>query len=253
MEDENFASRKQESSSSALRQEFSEEYETLTETLGEILGTQKGTLSIAAPFTTLYHLFPEILQGYVAQYPQVRLTILDRPQKTVISLVKDGDVDFGFVLESVAPADLVVSRWKKLETVLMVPLGHPLTTVGEVTFEDIAQYPLILNPKDPLRSSLLDVEGRLQRLGLSYHVIMESSNVDLSSLYVETGLGISFATVVRDLPILKQRKLAFIPLDRYFESDHLAVICRKNRRIAPHKTAFLSILTKRLPPFFSTK
>jgi DNA-binding transcriptional LysR family regulator len=219
-----------------------EDYEILTESLHDLQGIQKGTLSVAAPFTTLYHLFPEILQGYVAQYPKIRLTILDRPQKTAISLVKSGDVDFGFALESMIPPDLVVSRWKKVETVLMTPLGHPLTEKSEVTFENIAKYPLILNPKDPLHSSRLNVEESLQRLGLPHHVIMESSNVDLSSLYVEQGLGIAFATIVRDLPILKKRKLQFVPLNHYFESDYLAVVGRKNRRLASHKKAFLSLL-----------
>jgi DNA-binding transcriptional LysR family regulator len=219
-----------------------ENYEVLTESLHNLQGIQKGTLSLAAPFTTLYHLFPEILQSYVAHCPEIRLTILDRSQKTVIGLVKNGDVDFGFVLESLAPPDLVVSRWKKVETVLMTPLGHPLAEEREVTFEAIVKYPLILNPRDLLHSNRLNVEERLQRLGLPYHVIMESSNVELSSLYVETGLGISFATIVRDLPNLRKRKLQFIPLDRHFDPDYLAVVARKNRRLASHKRAFLSLV-----------
>lgn len=218
------------------------DYEMLTESLHDLQGIQKGTLSIAAPFTTLYQLFPRILQRYAAQYPQIRLTILDRPQKAVIVLVKTGDVDFGLILESMAPPDLVVSRWKKVETVVITPLGHPLTSKRKVVFEDIAEYPLILNPKDPMHISRPNVEERLQRLGLAYHVVMESSNVELSSVYVESGLGIAFATVVRDLPILKNRKLEFIPLDHYFESDYLAVVARKNRRPASHKTAFLHLL-----------
>jgi DNA-binding transcriptional LysR family regulator len=224
-----------------------ENYEILTESLHDLQGIQKGTLSIAAPFTTLYHLFPEILHRYVAQYSQIRLTILDRPQKAAIGLVKNGDVDFGFALESMVPPDLVASRWKRVEAVLMTPLGHPLTAEPRVTFEDIAKYPLILNPKSPLHSSRFNVEERLRRLDRPYHVIMESSNVDLSSLYVETGLGISFATIVRGLPVLKKRKLEFIPLDHYFESDYLAVVARKNRRLASHKRAFLSLLLAGIP------
>ena len=219
-----------------------ENYEILTESLQDLQGIRKGTLSIAAPFTTLYHLFPKILREYVARYPQVRLTILDRPQKTAISLVNGGDVDFGFALESMIPSGLVISRWKKVETVLMTPLGHPLTEETEVTFEKIAQYPLILNPKDPLDSCRPNVEEKLQRLGLPYHVILESSNVDLSSLCVEQGLGIAFATIVRDLPILSKRKLQFVSLNHYYEPDYLAVVGRKNRKLTSHKRAFLKLV-----------
>jgi hypothetical protein len=39
---------------------------------------------------------------------------------------------------------------------------------------------------------------------------MESSNVELTSVYVEMGLGISLARVVMDLPALKRRLLDFM-------------------------------------------
>ncbi|MGO8823544.1 MAG: hypothetical protein ACLQO6_20275 [Desulfomonilaceae bacterium] len=71
---------------------------------------------------------------------------------------------------------------------------------------------------------------------------MESSNVELSSVYVEMGLGVSFATIVRDLPILKNRKLEFIPLDHYFDPDYFVVVTRKNWTIASCKRAFVNLL-----------
>jgi hypothetical protein len=66
--------------------------------------------------------------------------------------------------------------------------------------------------------------------------------VDLSSVYVEMGLGISFATVVGDLPALKARNLAFIPLEHYFAADHLVVIARKQRDMPLHRAAFLRLV-----------
>ena len=70
-----------------------EKYDYLTEELNELKGLQKGRLRVAAPFTTLYHLFPQALKDYVKQFPYVELTILDRSQQRVIELVKKGDID----------------------------------------------------------------------------------------------------------------------------------------------------------------
>ena len=225
-------------------EEVLEKYESVSESLHDLQGIKRGTLSVAAPFTTLYHLFPAVLQEYLGQFPEVQLTILDRPLKMVIELVRNGEVDFGFVQESAVPHDIISWRWEKVYTVLIVPLGHPLALLKRVTFDDVVKYPLILNPKNPPHTGRLDVEERLQGLGLSYRVVMESSNVDLSSIYVEMGLGVSFASIVQNLPILKQRKLEFIALDHYFESDYLTIIARKSRTLASYKTAFLSLLIK---------
>ena len=219
-------------------EEILERYDLLMGSLNELKGLPQGPLRIAAPFTTLYHLCPAILTAYVQRFPHVQLTILDRPQKRVIELLRSGDVDFGFALESLVPGDLRCLRWKKVETVLLVPIGHPLAAQDHVTLTEIAKYPLILPPKTAEHVNRLGVEERLRKLGVRYHVIMESSNVELSSVYVEMRLGIAFATVVKDLPVLYRRKLEFIPLNRFFAPDYLAVVMRKSKDIPSYKNAF---------------
>ncbi len=217
-------------------------HENLVVELNHLKRIPKGVLKIAAPFTTLYHLFPEKIKVYVERYPHVELTLLDRPQGRVVQLVKEGEVDFGFALESVVPKDVQTVRWKKVETVLMVPKGHPLTRLEPVNFEDIAFYPLILPPKNIKHQCRRFFEKQMSKLGLEYRIIMESSNVELSSAYVEMGLGISFATIQRDLPVLRQKKLEFIPMDHYFKPDYLTVITRKGREFVPYQQALLSML-----------
>jgi hypothetical protein len=74
---------------------------------------------------------------------------------------------------------------------------------------------------------------------------MESSNVELSSLYVELGLGISFATIVKDLPLARQRPLAFIPMNHFVAPDFMAVIHRKDKVMSNYMQAFLELLFAR--------
>jgi DNA-binding transcriptional LysR family regulator len=214
----------------------------LKEELNEIKGLHKGTLRLAAPFTTLFHLFRWVIKEYVARFPQVRLTILDRSQESVIELVKAGEIDFGVALESMVPKDLKGVRWQPVEMFLMVPKGHPLTRVKRLTMKQLAAYPLILPPRQAASRGGLAMEDHLRKAGVDYHVILESSNVELSSLYVELGLGISFATMVRDLPGPQSRNLDFIPLRHYFKPDHIAVVMRKDKSLPAYKSAFLEML-----------
>lgn len=217
-------------------------YEGVLEELHELKGTPAGKLRLAAPFTTLYHLFREVLQHYPKRYPQVRLSILDRSQREVIGLVRHGDIDFGIALESATPKDLLAQRWHPVEMTLMTPQDHPLTRSQQVTVADIARYPLILPPQTPKSPGRQTLENLFQQQGLDYHVVMESSNVELSSVYVEMGLGISFATIVRDLPLAGQRNLAFISLPYMVEPDFLAVLLRRDKILSTYKKAFLDML-----------
>ena len=217
-------------------------YDSLTEELSTFKRLPKGRLRIAAPFTTLYHLFPPVLGKYINQFPHVELTILDRSQQRVIELAKSGDIDFGLALESNVPKDLAGLRWKKVETAVMVPPGHPLTQVKRITLKQIAKYPLIVPPKGIKHTFRAELERHLRNSGIDFHIIMESSNVELSSMYVEMGLGVSLATIVKDLTLLKRRKLEFLPLNKPFQPDYIAVVLRRDKMLMPYKSAFIDML-----------
>jgi DNA-binding transcriptional LysR family regulator len=226
----------------AFTQIVLDNYETLQEELAEIKKLPHGRLQLAAPFTTLFHLLPAILQEYRRQFPQVQLTILDRPQESVLQLVKTGAIDFGFVRESVVPGDLQARRWQQVRTVLMTPPDHPLARSGNVSLEEIARYPLIVPPAGLKFSGRRALEELFAKLGVSYRIAMESANVELSYRYVELGLGLAFATLAGDLALWRHRNLTFIPLDEYFPPDYLAVVMRPGKTLISYKSAFFNLL-----------
>ena len=219
-----------------------QEYERLIGDIGEQKGLKKGRLKVAAPFTTLYHLLPDVIKKYNREFPWVELSLLDRSQREVVELVKGGDVDLGLALESTIPTELNKRRWKKVEPVLLTPPRHPLTQEKKVSLASIAQYPLILPPK----SSSIKHRSRLEELfrehNLNYFVIMESSNVELSSLYVEMGLGVTFASIVRDLAVFKKRKIAVVLLDHYLTAEHICVATRRDKEMHSFQIRFLNML-----------
>ncbi len=219
-----------------------ERQEALKEELETAAGQKTGRLRIAAPFTTLYHLLPHPLKKYVEAFPDVRLTLLDNPQTKVIDLVKNGDVDFGVVLASAVPEDVQSFGWLSVKTVLIVPQGHQLCRPAKVTVQDMADYPLIVPPNTPEYPMRARLERLFHAQRRPLHIIMESSNVELSSLYVEMGFGLCFAMIAPDVLPIAHRKLAFIPLDHYFRPDRVSVIVRKTCVMTPIKEAFITTL-----------
>lgn len=216
--------------------------ESFREEIDELKKGRKGNLRFAAPFTTLYHLFPEFVRNYVEKFPGVELTLLDRQQESVIELVREGAVDFGFALEQAVPKGLTAIAWKEVETVLLVPEAHPLCSLKRVGLRHIARYPLIFPPKHLMHSGRAALEEKLRRRGLGYRIAMESSNIELTSVYVEMGIGVSLGKIVRDLPALKHRKLEFLPLGHLFGPERIALIMRKEKPLVSYKRAFVDML-----------
>jgi DNA-binding transcriptional LysR family regulator len=216
--------------------------EDFRESLEAVRKNKRGRLRIAAPFTTLYHLLPEAVKQFTGLFPGVELTLLDRPQSMVIDLVRSNDIDFGLTLEKAAPPELATVRWKRVETVVIAPPGHPLCALRRVSFRELARYPLILPPMGLRHAGRMFLEEEFRKAGVDYRVIMESSNVELSSLYVEMGLGVSCASIVRGLPRLAGRKLRFLSLDHLFKPEFIALVMRKDKPPSEPMQAFMQLL-----------
>jgi len=64
--------------------------------------------------------------------------------------------------------------------------------------------------------------------------------VELSSRYVEAGIGISFATIAEGVKPLTGRKIKFIPMSKYFEGDYISVVCRSEKGLPSYTENFIS-------------
>ena len=59
---------------------------------------------------------------------------------------------------------------------------------------------------------------------------------------MEMGLGISFATVVKDMPRLTIRKVEFLSMDHLFKLGNISVVIRKDKNLISYKSDFIKIL-----------
>lgn len=218
------------------------DHDMLISQLSEIKGIKLGRVRVASPYNTLFYLLPPYVSKYTKLYPNVELSIMDRPPVSVIELLREGQVDFGITMESAVPQDLNIRHWKRADYVVMVPEGHPLLQAPKITLEEVSRFPLILPPqyaKSSVRYKLLNM---MEKRGIKYNISMESSNAAMSMKYIELGLGISFFLAAGELLAARPSQLEIISMSHYFESEHISLITRKDKQFTPAMEAFQNIL-----------
>ena len=202
----------------------------------------RGQVSVSAPFTTCFQLLPNVLERFLNHYPDIGISIFDKPQDAAIAMVRNGEADFTIVLESAVPKGFHKITWKRAVPVLMVPSGHALIGRKKISIHDIATQKLIVPPARSRHAGWLLLKKQALEAGVKIKGVIESSNVELSSRLVEKGLGVSFATIIEDIPILEGRHLEFVSLDHLLPCGNMVLAMRNEDVVRGARARFMEIL-----------
>lgn len=208
--------------------------------LNKIKGSILAHIRIAAPFFSLYYLLLPPLEVFKRRFPNIEVTILDRPAHSIIKLIRDGDIEFGFSIASIVPKDLAVIPWEEIESILIMPKGHPLSKKKIIDIKDIIDYPLILPPMGFV--GRMRLEEKFVNEGVNYRIIMESSNIDLTINYVKRGFGIGFVIVSKKIPVLHQKGIEIKSINHLIQGDRIGIISRKDKILTSYEKEFLNLV-----------
>ena len=198
---------------------------------------ESGELNIGAGESTILYILPEAVSRFVKAYPGVHLRLFNVTGRDGLKMLKADEIDFavGSMLE--VPEDISYQPVVTYDPVLIVPPGHPLAKMKNVTLEHISQYGLILPPRH--LSTWGMVKYVFQQHNLSFRVTLEAGGWEVIKKYVEMGMGIS---IVTDICLTGCEKLERIPLKHYFPQRDYGLVLRKGKFLTPQAQRFVEML-----------
>jgi DNA-binding transcriptional LysR family regulator len=208
--------------------------------LEELRGLQSGSLRLGSAFTISTYVLPGILKTFHQRFPGVDISVKTGRSDQVLRMVLSEDVQAGLVRVVTRP-DIETVLLYEDEIVLVTDPEHAFAAAGEARLEDVGRQPLILLDKTSSYHSL--VQGLFRQAGIVPWAVMELDSLESAKKMVEEGLGIAMlprVTVEREtkLGVLVEIKLC----DAESPRRRVALIYRRNRRLARSMVAFLNLL-----------
>ncbi len=197
----------------------------------------RGIVNIAAGGSTIQYLLPPFVEKYTRELPLVDVRLHNVTGKAGLELLREGEVDFAIGPMFDTPPDIVFHPLVTYEPMLITRLDHPLAAKKQPTLKDVAQYPLILPPKN--LSTHRFVESVFAEHELDHDVKLEVGGYDVIKKYVELGLGIS---IVMSHCLSGADHLHTAPLRRYFPARTYGVVLRKEKVLSPAAARFVETL-----------
>ncbi len=209
----------------------------------EFSNERVGTLSIATTHTQARYALPAVISSFMQEYPDVALHMHQGTPTQIAEMAADGTVDFAIATEGMEQfGDLIMMPCYRWNRCVVVPKGHPLTTVSTLTIEALAEFPIVTYVFGFTGRSKLD--EAFNQLGLEPKVIFTAADADVIKTYVRLGLGVG---IVADMAVDKLQDQDLVALDasHLFESSVTKIGFRRGtflrgfmsdfiERFAPH-------------------
>jgi DNA-binding transcriptional LysR family regulator len=167
---------------------------------------------IGLPSSMWENFAPAMLLDYVADFPGVRIETFFETTTVIGKLVEERIIDVGFVrIEGETGASIAFDSVVHGESVCVLPEGHPLAELEEVTVKHLRNVPLILIGRQ--RPNRMALDQAFKRAGVKQMVKIETHTNSSACAYVAHGLGVTiissfYANLYRHLPVVQR---PFVP------------------------------------------
>ena len=203
----------------------------LSSTLRDVgrVGQQlSGTVRVAASQTISAHLIPRCIAFSNQQYPDIDFVLHDRPQQWVLECIRQGEVDFGIVIDPGPVSDLECEEVLSEPFLLLCRDDDPLAALDEVAWQALQGARLVLQDYASGSRPLIDAALREQQVRAT--IVQEIGHPATLFPMVEAGIGISVLPALA-LPLPQGSRLTVKRFTPAIERK-LMLVRRKNRSLS---------------------
>lgn len=192
-----------------------------------------------------YFLLP-YLENFHAQYPGIKLRILNGTTSEILSFIKSGGVDVGICNLPIYDEQLQVIPCKVIHDIFVCGEKYKDLTLSPISFEGLMELPLIFLEKQS--NSRMYVERFLKKKGFQVSPVFELGSFDLVMDFARINLGVS--CVIREFSeeYLKKGILYEVKLEEEIPSRNIGIVNLKSVPLSPGAEKFVESIKDDLTP-----
>jgi DNA-binding transcriptional LysR family regulator len=194
-----------------------------------------GRLRIGFMTASIYTVLPPLLRDFAARSPAVKLELRELAMPQQLVLLRQGELDVGFVRPPVEDAELDVETVLSETLVVALPRGHPLTRLRRIPARRLAAQPFVAFQRQPgLVLHHLVLRFCTQR-GFTPRVAQEATQSHAVVGLVGAGIGV--ALVPASIQDTRMRGVEYRPLQERSPPVETALAWRRDA-VSPVLEAF---------------
>lgn len=204
------------------------------------LPEENGELRIAMAESLCSTFFPDILERYHKEYPNVDLSITTGGTDDIFYMLRHNEADMVYTLDRRIYSTDLVTALEKEENVYFVASPSYSAAGKAVTLEELTKYDFILTEKNMSYRKHLD--ELMASKSLQIRPFLELGSVEMIRTLVERGIGISFLPCYAVKDSIKNGTLVKIDVSENQIEVWRQLIYHKNKWVSPAMRAMIKLI-----------
>lgn len=204
------------------------------------LPEENGELRIAMAESLCSTFFPDILERYHKEYPNVDLSITTGGTDDIFYMLRHNEADMVYTLDRRIYSPDLVTTLEKEENVYFVASPSYSAAGKAVTLEELTKYDFILTEKNMSYRKHLD--ELMASKSLQIRPFLELGSVEMIRTLVERGIGISFLPYYAVKDSIKNGTLVKIDVSENQIEVWRQLIYHKNKWVSPAMRAMIKLI-----------
>ncbi|MEY2454324.1 MAG: hypothetical protein QOD92_3898 [Acidimicrobiaceae bacterium] len=163
------------------------ELEALVADVAAVNSEITGVARIGVIGTTARWLVPPLLEAMAAEYPRVRVVVVDATTTSLLPQVHSGQLDLSVLALPVHDPDVDSDLLFEEELLVIAPLDHPLAAEDRVSLAQLAEHDLLLEP--PGTAFRDDLDAQASEAGVTLTTKAEVDGMRLVASLAFEGFG----------------------------------------------------------------
>lgn len=206
--------------------------------------SDQGQLTIATTHTQARYALPQVIKQFKQIFPKVHLALHQGSPEEIVQMLTDGKADIGIATEAINLAnELVTFPYYTWSHAVIVPKGHPLESVKNISLEDVAEFPIITYHEG--FTGRKNIDDCFLSANINPDIILSALDADVIKTYVELGLGIG---IIASVAYQKERdhQLTLIDNVQLFKENNTCIAIRRGHYLRGYAYQFLELCSKNL-------
>ena len=204
----------------------------------------QGRLVVATTHTQARYTLPQVVTQFKGSFPKVQLVLHQASPDEIAAMLLDGSADIGIATEELGKVDELVSfPYYDWHHSVIVPEGHPLTSVSLLTLEAVAEYSLVTYHEG--FTGRAGIDKAFARAGIAFDVVMSALDADVIKTYVQLGLGVG---IIASMAFDPRRDSGLRPLEagHLFGEHTTRIAVRRGHYLRGYACRFIELCSSSL-------